>query len=85
MEGVRLILNDGTAIENGRAGFAEGFLWLTFPSFTMQDAISIVLDTSKTSRIMFVYGEMSDTYTGYTVCRSILQEYNSISVCMVRG
>ena len=38
MEGRRLILSDGTVIEDGQAGLADGNLWLYLPGYTMQDA-----------------------------------------------
>ena len=85
-DGRRLILNDGTTIENGEAGFAEGFLWLRLPGYTMQQAASIFFDSSKTERIVFEYGEMTDTYDGFTVCVNINVNIDGMaSVCLVRG
>ncbi len=84
MEGTRLFLNDGTIIENGRAGYAEGLLWLYMPGYTMQDAAAIAFDHQKTERIEFQYGEMTDTYSGFTVCRGILARENEIAICMAR-
>lgn len=81
---MRLILNDGTEIENGRAGYAEGFLWLRLPDFTMAEAAMLVLNTEKTARIIFQYGEMQDEYEGFTNCIRIIAEESEISVCMVR-
>ena len=85
MEGVRLILNDETVVENGRAGYASGSLWLRLPGLTMQDAAMIAFDHNKTERIVFQYGEMEDVYEAYTNCTGILAEEGQISVCMVRG
>lgn len=86
MEGRRLILNDGTIIENASCGFADGFLWLWFPNFTMQEAISILFDANKTMRIVFEYGEMSDEYTGFTNCVSVnINAENTVSACLQRG
>ena len=85
MEGQRLILNDGTTIEPGRAGYAQGFLWLYFVG-TMQQAASLFFDPSKTSRIVFQYGEMQDTYDGFTTCMNIGADVDgNISVCMTKG
>ena len=85
MKRLRLILNDGTAIEGGRAGYAAGSLWLYFAG-TMQQAVSMFLDPAKTARIVFVYGEMSDEYEGFTNCTSINCDIDgNISVCMVKG
>ena len=84
MEGRRLILNDGTTIEDGEAGLAEGFLWLWFHG-SMQQAASLFFDSSKTSKIEFQYGEMIDTFTGFTNCISISITGGTVSVCMVKG
>lgn len=85
MEGQRLILTDGTEIENGRAGYAQGFLWLYFSGYTMQEAAMMFFDTGKTSRIVFQYGEMEDAYEGFTVCRNLMIDTDGeISVCMTR-
>ena len=86
MEGQRLILNDGTIIEGGRAGYADGFLWLYLTEITMMQAAQMFFDQDKTQRIEYQYGEMSDVYEGFTVCRSIISDAEGqISVCMVRG
>ena len=83
MKGQRLIMNDGTIIENGSAGYAEGCLWLKLPGYTMQQAAALAFDDEKTSRVVFQYGEMSDTYEGFTNCVNINQDYDGlVSVCM---
>lgn len=84
-QGIRLILNDGTVIEDGRAGLADGFLWLRLPGFTMQEAAAIAFDPQKTARIEFQYGEMEDVHEGYTTCTNIMTDDGRISVCMVKG
>ena len=84
--GQRLVLNDGTVIESGSAGYADGSLWLYIGGFTMADAAEIFLDPSKTGKIIFRYGEMEDAYTGYTVCKAmIIDADGSMSVRMVKG
>lgn len=84
--GRRLILADGTTIEDGEAGQAAGFLWLYIPGLNMREVADTVLDEEKTAEIRFEYGEMADTYTGYTECRSINRDWDGrISVCMVKG
>lgn len=86
MTGQRLILNDGTTIENGRAGYSQGFLWCHFKDFTMQQAAAIFLDEEKTSKIVFQYGEMQDEYNGFTSCIRLLIDVDGlVSVCMERG
>lgn len=84
MEGQRLILNDETVIENGRAGYSSGFLWLWLPGLTMQDAAIIAFNEGKTGKIIFQYGEMEDTYEGFTRCTRLIENENEIAVCMTR-
>ena len=86
MDGTRIVLNDGTYIEGGRAGYADGFLWLFMSGITMAQAAQVFFDTGKTQRIEFLYGEKSDVYTGFTVCRSLTADGDgNLSVCMVKG
>ena len=85
MEGIRLILMDGTTIEDGSAGYADGFLWLTLPGWTLQQAAGIVFDPSVMGKIYFQYGEMEDVYTGFTVCTRLAADDDGISVCMTKG
>lgn len=83
--GRRLILADRTVIENGEAGYADGFLWLWFSGMTMQEASVIFFDPEKTAVIIFEYGEMKDRYEGFTNCRSISVSADGlISVCMTK-
>jgi hypothetical protein len=84
--GQRLILADGTRIENGEAGYADGFLWCYLPGMSMAQAGTLFFDPAKTSRIIFEYGEMSETYNGMTDCRNIrIDADGQIAVCMVKG
>ena len=84
--GRRLILNDGTTIENGQAGYSQGFLWCYFTGYTMQQAASLFFDSEKTARIVFQYGEMEDEYNGFTNCINInVNTDGLVSVCMVKA
>jgi hypothetical protein len=84
--GRRLILKDNTTIEDGKAGYADGFLWLWFSGYTLQQAAAIFFDPSKTETIVFQYGGMQDEYTGFTDCRTLTTNADGeISVCMVKG
>ena len=86
MEGQRLILNDGTVIEDGRAGYSQGFLWLYFSGYTLQQAAMMFMDPAKTEKIIFQYGEMEDTYNGFTECRNLMIDADGdISVCMTKA
>ena len=85
MEGTRLIMLDGTTIENGKAGYSGGFLWLYLTGMTLPSAAAIFFDPNKTDNIIFQYGEMEDIYQHFTVCRSLMIDVDGeISVCMER-
>lgn len=84
--GRRLILNDGTILEDGEAGLAQDHLWLWFSGLTMQEAASMCFDPEKMSRIVFQYGEMEDSFDGFTACIAMqIGEDGRISVCLVKG
>ena len=86
MEGRRLILNDGTTIENGDAGKADGSLWLYFSGYTMQEVADIFFDADKTSKIVYQFGDMNAEYDDYTNCVSInIDADGNNSVCMKKG
>ena len=86
MEGVRLILMDVTTIEDGRAGYSGGFLWLYFSGYTLPEAALMLFDPNKTGKIAFQYGEMQDDYEGFTVCTSLSIDMDgAISACLKRG
>lgn len=84
--GRRLILADGTEIENGEAGYADGFLWCWLTGMTLQEAALIFFSPEKTELIIFEYGEMSNQYEGFTECRNLsISGDGKISVGMTRG
>ena len=83
--GRRLILADGTRIENGEAGYYDGFLWLKLPGMTMAEAATIVFNPAKTRTIWFQYGEMEEEYKGFTNCTAMLAEDGQISASLVKG
>ena len=85
MEGLRLILNDGSVIEGGEAGYTGVSLWLRFPGYTMQDVSAIVFDPGKTRHITFQYGDMRDDFSGFTDCVIIKADEGRVSACMAGG
>ena len=68
MNGHRLILNDGTVIEDGEAGLSSsGNLWLWFGGYTMMQAAAMFFDPEKTEKITFYRTEEAITdFEGYT-------------------
>ena len=86
MEGQRLILKDGTILENSRAGLSGGFLWLWISGKTLAETAGLFLDPRKTDRIRFQYGDMEDTYERFTRCITLSDGRDGeISICMTRG
>lgn len=82
---IRLILNDGTIIENGWAGLADGFLWLWLPGWTIQQAAAVAFDPSRTGKIVYQYGEMQDEFEGFTNCTNLMQGDGEAAVCLTKG
>lgn len=86
MSGRRLILNSNITIENGTAGCSDGSLWLYFAGYTLQEAATMLFDPANTASIVFQYGEMEDTYEGYTNIRILSVDTDgNISVCLKKG
>ena len=85
MEGRKIILNDGTELEGGEAGYAQGFLWVYLYELSMIQAATLFLDPEKTEKIIFQYGEMQDEWEGFTKCININIDVDGrLSVCMTR-
>ena len=86
MEGRRLILNDGTTIEDGSCGYSDRRLWCWISGYTMQEAAAIFFDTNKTTKIVYQYGDMSDEYDGFTVLTHLMiDDDGQVSACLVKG
>jgi len=84
--GQRLILADGTKLEDSYAGYAEGYLWCYLRGLSMAEAGALFLDPEKTAVIKFEYGEMEDVYEGMTECRILRMDLDGqIAVCMTKG
>ena len=82
--GRRLLLNDGTVFENGECGEWEGNLWCTIPDTTIIVVSAKFTDPDATKKIVFEYGEMSDTYKGYTNVTVIMKSGNSWKVSLTK-
>lgn len=86
METRQIVLNDGTIIPDGVAGYAECMLWVYFYGYTIAQAAQIFFDPVKTSKIIFMYGEMSDEFIGFTDCFNIGVDVDGrISVGLRKG
>lgn len=82
----RLVLSDGQTILNGRAGVADGRMWMWLPWYTMQAASTIAFNPAATRSVTYYYGsDMDITYSGYTKCVNIINQGTEIAVCMEKG
>lgn len=85
-EGQRLILKDGTKIEDGSCGYADGRLWCWVHGYSLQQAARIFTNPAKTGKIVYQYGEMSSEYDGFTECVNLfIDNDGKVSVCLVKG
>ena len=80
--GRRLILADGTTYENGEAGYYDGVLWCYVPDKRIPDVAPVFSDPARTAVIVFEYGEMADTYEGYTDVSAMLLGDNEVKVSL---
>lgn len=81
-----LKMADGSELGNCEAGYSQGFLWCFLIGYTLQQAAGIFFDTAKTSLIEFHYGEMTDTYEGFTDCINLgIDVDGKVSVCLKKG
>ena len=82
----RLVMADGTVIEEGRAGYNSGTLWCWFTGYDLPEAGAIFFDPAKTERIVYEYGKMSDVYEGYTTVIAMNIDVDGIvSVGLTKG
>lgn len=80
--GRRLILADGTTYENGEAGYYDGVLWCYVPDKRIPDVAPVFSDPARTAVIKFEYGEMADTYEGFTEVSAMLLGDNEVKISL---
>lgn len=84
MTGRRIRLNNGVTYEDSTCGYADGFLWCYILNHTLQEVASTFFDTTATSKIVFEYGTMSDTYEGYTFVRFMQSSETGCEICLIK-
>ena len=87
MNGRKITLADGTVYDEGECGFADGVLWCYLPTgIDLTQAFMSFANPEKTSTIVFSYGEMSDTYNGFTDMQGIMKTYDGkVNVSLKRA
>lgn len=83
MDGRRIILHDGTTFD-GECGYSGGFLWCYVNGVSNPEDVAIFLNAEATSVILFQYGDMEDTYTGY-VFNLMIKTETGYSVSLEKG
>ena len=84
-EGFRIILADGTTIEDARASLADGFFWMYIPGITIQEATEFAFDPEKMSKIRYQHGQAEEEYDGYITPYHLMTNPSEISVCMTKA
>lgn len=87
MDEQKLILADGTEIEQGRAYLSDGELWLMigWNGRTVLEAAKIFSDETKTERITYVHDEV-DEFEGMTDLRMVMIDRDgTMNIKLTRG
>lgn len=82
MTGRRIRMNDGTVYEGSECGYADGFLWCFITGHTLAETAPEFLKAAATERIVFEYGEMTDTYDGYTEIQTMISTADGCNICL---
>ena len=82
---VRLILADGTILNNCECGYADGNLWCFLKGISFSDAFTYFSDIDKFNMIVFEMGFSNDfydriTYSGFTELNTIQQGDETVDV-----
>ena len=84
MSGTKIKLHDGTTYEDSTCGYADGFLWCYINGLSMAQVANKFFDPAATDQIVFEYGEMSDTYEGFTFVRFMQATETGCSICLTK-
>lgn len=78
----RLIMNDGTILPEGSAGYSDHRAWFWVKGLTMAEAFAMFNDPSKTRVIKHQYGTREVVYTGFTTMNLIKQSEFTVDIRM---
>ena len=84
MEGRRLIFANGITWEGTELGAADGTVWLFLYGITLMQALPVITNQAATEKIIFQYGEMSETFEGYTHLKVITEDATGCQACLVK-
>ena len=75
----KLILNDGTELNNSYAAESIDYLFLYIDNgMTMLQVMMLMMDQNKISRIVYAAGDNETQYNDYTTVSSITAEYGGM-------
>lgn len=83
----RLILNNGTVLEDSGCGYSAGQLWCYIPHISMMEAFSLFSNSQNTSKIIFQLGESFPediVYEGFSHLGSMMEQENQIDIMLRR-
>lgn len=85
MKGRKIVLGDNTELMDCECGYYDGVLWCYLKNIELSDAFMLFSDSNKTKHIDFYYGEMQDSYDGFTSLRGInVNTDNEITIKLLR-
>lgn len=82
----RIILADGTVLDESECGYADKRLWCYLKKLTLNQAFQIFSDPEKTNKIIFEYGyvdsPVQEEYLDFVDLISINKRELTIDVCL---
>lgn len=82
----RLILADGTVLDDCECGYADKQLWCYLRKLTFNQVFQLFSDPELTKEIIFEYGiegnPVVETYSGFTNIKNISRRELTIDVCL---
>lgn len=83
----RLILADGTILDDCDCGYSEKQLWCFLRNLTLVEAFQIFSNPQKVSTVTFEYGAdpeiVKTTYIGFSNIKSINCREETVDVCLI--
>ena len=84
----RLVLADGTVLDECECGYADRQLWCYLRNLTFNQAFQLFSDSEKTCEIIFEYGLETaltrETYSDFTYIVSINRRELTIDICLTK-
>lgn len=82
---IYLKLANGRILEECQAGASETSLWLYLKNLSMKEAAEIAFDPEAIQHIEFYFGNLHNTYEGYTEVGALMHRGKTIEVQLKGG